>query len=155
MFDSDLEDEYAIGDIEKIYERFRWGSEYLSIAISLLKKVSALDGLRLWIKFGYIIDTKKDAMAALGFNDYYVVTFDIGDNEPRSLSIGSRDSDPVTIEVEGIVKGKAVEYTFRLLFNDCELYKLVADNDSLEATLPQLADQIIRECSVIRKSQVC
>ena len=155
MFDSDLEEEYTIMDIEKVYERFRWGSEYLSIAISLLKKVSALDGLRLWIKFGYIVDKKKDVIAALGFNDYYLVAFDIGDNEPRSLSIGSRENDPVTIEVEGIVKGKAVEYTFGLLFNDCELYKLVADNDNLEATLPQLADRIIKECSVIRKSQVC
>lgn len=155
MVNSDLEQEYTIDDIEKVYENLKWRSEKLSIAITLLEGIGALDGLRLWIEFGYIIDIKKDVTAALGFNNHYIVAFDIGSDEPKSISIGCRDSDPVTVEIDGIVKDKAVEYTFRLLFNDYELYKLVTDNDNLEVSLRKLGNEVIKECSIVRESLVC
>lgn len=155
MFDSDLEQEYTIGIIKKVYEHFKWSSEYLSIAVALLEKIKALDGLRLWIRFGHIINENRDVVGAYGFNEKFIVSFDIGENEPRSLDIGCHDNPPVTIDIKRSSETNTAGYIFRLLMKGCEIYKLVVEHDNLASSLSLLAERAIRECSVSRGWQVC
>ena len=149
MFNSGLEEEYTLDEIRQIYQEFKWNPEYLNITSDLFKSVGAFNGLRLWVEFADFRYKGKEVIAALGFNESFIVTFDIGESEPQEIYIGCYGKPPLIIEIEKTIDANTSRYVFIYSIDECEIYRSEVDCAYLASFIPSLADRVIKACAVI------